>query len=277
LITGENGSGKGTVARALHAVSLRAAKAFVVVNAGGLSEGLFESELFGHVKGAFTDAKTDRVGRFELAEGGTLFLDEIANVPLALQPKLLRVLETGEFERVGSSRTRRVDVRILSATNADLHQDVAAGRFRQDLLFRLNTIEIRLPPLRERREDIPALGQSFLKQHTQRYRKRVTGFEASALRALAEHTWPGNVRELDHAVERAVLMTQGPEIKAGDLGLRAGSADAAAKLDDMSLEEVEAFLIKKALARFDGNVSRAAEALGLSRSALYRRLQRYGL
>jgi DNA-binding NtrC family response regulator len=277
LITGENGSGKGTVARALHAVSLRAGRPLATVNAGGLSEGVFESELFGHVKGAFTDAKADRVGRFEMADGGTLFLDEIANVPLNLQPKLLRVLETGEFERVGSSKTRRVDVRILSATNSDLHQEVGSGRFRQDLLFRLNTIEIRLPPLRERREDIPALGQSFLKQHAQRYRKRVTGFDASALRALAEHTWPGNVRELDHAVERAVLMTQGPEIKAGDLGLRAGSADAAAKLDDMSLEEVEAFLIKKALARFDGNVSRAAEALGLSRSALYRRLQRYGL
>jgi DNA-binding NtrC family response regulator len=277
LITGENGTGKGTVARALHVVSLRAGRPLATVNAGGLSEGVFESELFGHVKGAFTDAKTDRVGRFEMADGGTLFLDEIANVPLNLQPKLLRVLETGEFERVGSSKTRRVDVRILSATNSDLHQEVSTGRFRQDLLFRLNTIEIRLPPLRERKEDIAALAQHFLKQHAQRYRKRVTAFEAAALRALSEHAWPGNVRELDHAVERAVLMTQGPEIKAGDLGLRAGSQDAATKLDDMSLEEVEAFLIKKALGRFDGNVSRAAEALGLSRSALYRRLQRYGL
>ena len=277
LITGENGTGKGTVARALHVVSLRAGRPLATVNAGGLSEGVFESELFGHVKGAFTDAKTDRVGRFEMADGGTLFLDEIANVPLNLQPKLLRVLETGEFERVGSSKTRRVDVRILSATNSDLPQEVSTGRFRQDLLFRLNTIEIRLPPLRERKEDVAALAQHFLKQHAQRYRKRVTGFEAAALRALSEHAWPGNVRELDHAVERAVLMTQGPEIKAGDLGLRAGSQDAATKLDDMSLEEVEAFLIKKALGRFDGNVSRAAEALGLSRSALYRRLQRYGL
>jgi len=277
LITGENGTGKGTVARALHVVSLRAGRPLATVNAGGLSEGVFESELFGHVKGAFTDAKTDRVGRFEMADGGTLFLDEIANVPLNLQPKLLRVLETGEFERVGSSKTRRVDVRILSATNSDLHQEVSTGRFRQDLLFRLNTIEIRLPPLRERKEDIAALAQHFLKQHAQRYRKRVTGFESAAVRALSEHVWPGNVRELDHAVERAVLMTQGPEIKAGDLGLRAGSQDAATKLDDMSLEEVEAFLIKKALGRFDGNVSRAAEALGLSRSALYRRLQRYGL
>jgi DNA-binding NtrC family response regulator len=277
LITGENGTGKGTVARALHVVSLRANRPLATVNAGGLSEGLFESELFGHVKGAFTDAKTDRVGRFEMADGGTLFLDEIANVPLNLQPKLLRVLETGEFERVGSSKTRRVDVRILSATNSDLQQETATGRFRQDLLFRLNTIEIRLPPLRERKEDIAALAQHFLRQHAQRYRKRATGFDVGAMRALSEHAWPGNVRELDHSIERAVLMTQGPEIKAGDLGLRAGGAEGATKLDDMSLEEVEAFLIKKALGRFDGNVSRAAEALGLSRSALYRRLQRYGL
>jgi DNA-binding NtrC family response regulator len=276
LITGENGSGKGTVARALHAVSLRAAKAFVVVNAGGLSEGVFESELFGHVKGAFTDAKADRVGRFELADGGTLFLDEIANVPLALQPKLLRVLETGEFERVGSSRTRRVDVRILSATNADLRGEVGSGRFRQDLLFRLNTIEIHVPPLRERREDIPLLARHFLRQHVQRYRKRVTGFAAAALKQLCEHAWPGNVRELDHAVERGVLMTAGDELRAEDLVLKQGS-DGAKNLEDMSLEDVERVLIQKALARCDGNVSRAAGALGLSRSALYRRLQRYGL
>jgi DNA-binding NtrC family response regulator len=276
LISGENGCGKGTVAQALHTVSARAGKPLVTVNAGGLSEGVFESELFGHVKGAFTDAKADRVGRFELADGGTLFLDEIANVPLNLQPKLLRVLETGEFERVGSSRTRRVDVRILSATNADLHQEVASGRFRQDLLFRLNTIEIRVPPLRERREDIPPLAHHFLKQHTQRYRKRVTAFEPAALKALSDHPWPGNVRELDHAVERAVLMAQASEVRVSDLGLRSGG-EGPARLEELSLEEVEAFLIKKALARFDGNVSRAADALGLSRSALYRRLQRYGL
>jgi DNA-binding NtrC family response regulator len=216
------------------------------------------------------------VGRFELADGGTLFLDEIANVPPGLQSKLLRVVETGEFERVGSSRTRRVDVRILSATNADLHAEVAAGRFRQDLLFRLNTIEIRMPPLRDRRPDIPPLAHHFLRQHAQRYRKRVTGFEPAALEALLAHPWPGNVRELDHAVERAVLMTQAPQVRAIDLGLRAAPEDSR-RLDDMSLEEVESFLIKKALGRFDGNVSRAAEALGLSRSALYRRLQRYGL
>ncbi len=276
LITGENGSGKGTVAQAVHRVSPRSGKPLVTVNAGGLSEGVFESELFGHVKGAFTDAKADRVGRFELADGGTLFLDEIANVPLNLQPKLLRVLETGEFEPVGSSRTRRVDVRILSATNAQLNEEVEAGRFRQDLLFRLNTIEMRVPPLRERREDIPLLAQSFLGRRARRYRKGVKGFEPAAVKALVEHPWPGNVRELDHAVERGALMARGDRIGVADLGLRPAE-EGGSRLEDMSLEDVECFLIKKTLARFDGNVSRASEALGLSRSALYRRLQRYGL
>jgi DNA-binding NtrC family response regulator len=228
------------------------------------------------VKGAFTDAKTDRVGRFELADGGTLFLDEIANVPLNLQPKLLRVLETGDFERVGSSRTRQVSVRIVSATNATLSEEVSSGRFRQDLLFRLNTIEIRLPALRDRREDIPALASHFLKQHAQRYRKHLTAFEPVAMQALLDHPWPGNIRELDHAIERGVLMAQASVIRLGELGLRL-DRDQGSRVEDMSLEEVEGFLIKKAMARFDGNVSQAAKALGLSRSALYRRLQRYGL
>ena len=276
LITGENGTGKGVVAQALHAASTRASRPMVTVNAGGLSEGVFESELFGHVKGAFTDAKVDRVGRFELADGGTLFLDEIANVAPAQQVKLLRVLETGEFERVGSSKTRRVSVRVISATNSDLFEEVAAGRFRQDLLFRLNTVEIRLPPLRERREDITLLAMHFLRQHARHYRKRLTGFDSAALQMLAEHHWPGNVRELDHAVERGVLMSLGELVRAGDLSLKP-SREGASRLEEMSLEEVEAFLIKKAMARYDGNVSHAARALGLSRSALYRRLQRYGL
>jgi DNA-binding NtrC family response regulator len=227
------------------------------------------------VKGAFTDARADRVGRFELADGGTLFLDEIANVPASQQAKLLRVLETGEFERLGSSRTRKVDVRILTATNANLHAEVAAGRFRQDLLFRLNTIEIAVPPLRERREDIPALAQYFLRQHAQRYRKGALGFDPTALRALLDHPWPGNVRELDHAVERAALLARGDTVQAADLGLRR-DGEARMPLEEMSLEDVESLLVQKAMARFGGNVSHAARALGLSRSALYRRLEKHG-
>ena len=277
VVTGEHGTGKELVAQWLHAVSPRATRSFIAVNMGGLSEGVFESELFGHVRGAFTDAKTDRVGRFELADGGTLFLDEIANVPLSQQAKLLRVIETGEFERLGSSRTRRVDVRIISATNADLNEEIGSGRFRQDLLFRLNTIEVHLPSLRDRKEDLPLLAHHFLRQHAQRYRKRLTGFEAGALQMLLEHGWPGNVRELDHAIERAVLMSAGALVKPSDLGLRPAGGGAAGRLEDMSLEDVECFLIKKAMTRYDGNVSQAAKALGLSRSALYRRLQRYGL
>jgi DNA-binding NtrC family response regulator len=278
LIIGENGTGKGVVARALHAASGRASRPLVTLNAGGISEGVFESELFGHVKGAFTDARSDRVGRFELADGGTLFLDEIANVPASQQGKLLRVLETGEFERLGSSRTRRVDVRILSATNADLRAEVAAGRFRQDLLFRLNTIEIRVPPLRERREDIPLLAQQFLRAHARRYRKDVSGFEPAALQALLDHSWPGNVRELDHAVERAALMSQGGRVRPADLGLRqGGDGGGVPPLEEMSLEQVEGVLIRKALDRYGGNVSHAARALGLSRSALYRRMAKFGL
>jgi DNA-binding NtrC family response regulator len=276
LITGENGTGKGLVAQTLHSVSLRSTRPLVTVNTGGLAEGIFESELFGHVKGAFTDAKVDRVGRFEMADSGTLFLDEIANISQNLQSKLLRTIETGEFERVGSSKTRRVDVRIFSATNADLNASVAEGRFRQDLLFRLNTIEIRLPPLRDRREDIPILAAHFLRQHAEHYRKPITGFEEGAVKALLAHPWPGNVRELDHTVERGVLMSQGETVRAADLVLRAGK-EGPPRLEEMSLEDVEALLIKKALARFNGNVSHAANALGLSRSALYRRLQRYGL
>jgi DNA-binding NtrC family response regulator len=279
LVTGEHGTGKEVVARTLHALSNRAAKPMVTVNVGGLAEGVFESEMFGHVKGAFTDAKADRVGRFDLADGGTLFLDEIANVPLTQQAKLLRVLETGELERVGSSKTHRVDVRILSATNAELAEEVAGGRFRGDLLFRLNTIEIHLPPLRDRREDIPLLAAHFLNQHAKRYRKHLTGFENAALQALREHPWPGNVRELDHAIERAALMAQKSTISATDLGLAASgnSSLQSGRLEDMSVEEVESFLIRTALTRFGNNVSQAANALGLSRSALYRRMQRYGI
>jgi DNA-binding NtrC family response regulator len=275
LITGENGTGKGLIAQALHAVSARAALPFISVNMGGLPEGVFESELFGHVRGAFTDAKSDRAGRFELADGGTLFMDEIGNIPLNQQSKILRTLETGEYERVGSSKTFHVNVRLISATNADISAEVTNGKFRQDLLFRLNTIAIHLPPLRERREDIPLLAQFFLKQHVERYRKAITGFDAGALEAMQGHAWPGNVRELDHAVERGVLMATGKVVRTADLGLNAGSA--APRIEDMSLEEVEAHLIRKTLARCDGNARHAAEELGLSRSAFYRRLEKYGL
>jgi DNA-binding NtrC family response regulator len=275
LITGEPGTGKEIVAQTLHAVSQRASRRIITVNAGGLSEGVFESELFGHVRGAFTDAKTDRVGRFELADGSTLFLDEIANITPVQQARLLRVLQTGELERVGSSKTRKVDVRIISATNADLNEEVAAGRFRADLLFRLNAIEMHLPPLRERREDIPLLASHFLGQYAQRYRKRLTTFDSAAMQSLLEHSWPGNVRELAHSLERAVLLAQGEVVQSADLGLRT-SRSSATRLEEMSLEQVENILIRKALSRYDGNVSQAAKALGLSRSALYRRLQRYG-
>lgn len=276
LVTGEPGTGKEVVARTLHAISERASRPLVTVNAGGLAEGVFESELFGHVKGAFTDAKMDRTGRFELADSGTLFLDEIANVPHNLQAKLLRVLETGEMEKVGSSKTKRVNVRVISATNADVAEEVGSGRFREDLLFRLNTIEIHLPPLRERREDLPLLASHFLSVYAQRYRKRLNGFDQPAMQALLDNHWQGNVRELNHVVERAVLMAGDNVVRLADLALRSVQTGPA-KLEDMSLEEVEAFLIRKALARYDGNVSHAASALGLSRSALYRRLQRYNL
>jgi DNA-binding NtrC family response regulator len=277
LITGENGTGKSLVAHLIHANSGRADKSFVSVNIGGLSEGVFESELFGHVKGAFTDAKADRIGRFELADGGTLFLDEIGTVPLGKQSRLLRVLETGELERVGSSKTINVDTRVISATNADLNEEVAAGRFRQDLLFRLNTIQLHLPPLRERPEDIPLLAKTFLERHAGRYGKDLRAFEPIALQALQEHSWPGNVRELDHAILRAALMAEGTTVRAAHLGLGAQTGAASQRIEDMSLEEVEAYLIKKALARHNGNALKAAEAMGLSRSAFYRRLEKYGL
>jgi len=276
LITGEHGTGKEVVAQTLHVLSVRSGRPMITVNTGGLPEGTFESELFGHVKGAFTDARSDRVGRFELADRGTLFLDEIANVPLKQQAKLLRVLETGEMERVGSSKTNKVDVRVISATNADLKQESSEGRFRSDLLFRLNTVELHIPPLRERREDIPLLASHFLKLYAQRYRKPVKSFEPAAMEKMLEHPWPGNVRELDHAVERSVLMATAEQIHPSDLGLETERATSA-KIEDMSLEEVESLLIKKALTRHCGNISHAAEALGLSRSALYRRMQKYGL
>lgn len=276
LVTGEHGTGKEVVARTIHALSLRAGRPLVAVNTGGLAEGVFESELFGHVKGAFTDARTDRIGRFELAEGGTVFLDEIGNVPMRQQSKLLRVIESGEVERVGSSRSKKVDVRVISATNADLQVACQSGEFREDLLFRLNTVEIHLPALRERREDIPALAMHFLTQYASRYRRPVKGFEPTAAQSLLQHSWPGNVRELEHTMERAVLMCRTEQIAAADLGLGMQRSQQQ-NLEELSLETVESILIRKSLQRFHGNVSQAAEALGLSRGALYRRMEKYGL
>jgi len=276
LITGESGSGKGLVARVIHANSRRAERSLVIVNIGSLSETVFESEMFGHVKGAFTDAKTDRVGRFELADGGTLFLDEIANIPVAQQARLLRVLEDGEFERLGSSRTLQTDVRVLAATNADLQAEIDAGRFRSDLLYRLNTIHIHLPPLRERGDDIPRLAQRFLERHAQRHRRKVDGFTDSALSALRRYGWPGNVRELNHVIERAVLMCRGRTIGPADLRLDGGPMPGAAERA-MTLEAIELEAIRAALARHAGNVVAAADELGVSRSALYRRMEKFGL
>ena len=276
LVTGEHGTGKEIVAKLLHAASPRSRMPLVAVNAGGLPEGTFESEIFGHVKGAFTDARTDRIGRFELANNGTLFLDEIANVPMRQQAKLLRVLETGELERVGSSQTRRVDVRVISATNAKLHEEAASGNFREDLLFRLNTVEINLPALRDRREDIPLLAAHFLGKCKMRYRKQVTGFSPAAMQQMMQYPWPGNVRELEHTVERAVLLSRSDEIEPSNLAI-SSSRSSMQSFENMSIDEVEALLIRKVLRRCDGNISQAAEALGLSRAALYRRIEKYGL
>jgi DNA-binding NtrC family response regulator len=274
LITGENGSGKGIVAQALHAASHRRDKTLVTVNTASVPESVFESELFGHVAGAFTDAKTDRMGRFRLADEGTLFLDEIAAVPVKLQSKLLRVLENGEFEPIGSSKTCRVNVRILSATNANLDKEVAAGRFRQDLLYRLNTVHIHVPVLRERPEDIPLLANHFLQGYVTKYRKAITGFNKSAMEALLDYPWPGNVRQLDHAIERAVLMAQTSQLDPADLGLQP-SESAGPQFENMTLDQIECWAVRKAFDRHEGDISKTAEALGLSRAALYRRIEKY--
>ncbi len=275
LITGEPGTGKSLLAKLIHDWSDRAEKSFISVNAGGLPETVFESEMFGHVKGAFTDAKADRAGRFELADGGTLFMDEIGNVPPAQQARLLRALETGEFERVGSSRTQRADVRVVSATNADLSVMIREGRFRADLLFRINTVEIRLPPLRERREEILELATTALGKKAAQYGREVKGFDAGALAALQQYAWPGNVRELNSVVERSLLLANGAEVGVADLRLSAGKGPPS--LEEMSLEDAERALIRSAIRRNGGSVQAAAEALGLSRSAMYRRLEKLGL
>jgi DNA-binding NtrC family response regulator len=277
LLTGEHGTGKEVAATWLHALSERRSKPMVTMNAGGLAEGIAESELFGHVKGAFTDARVDRIGCFELADEGTLFLDEIANMPVRLQAKLLRVLQTGEVQRVGSSRLRFVNVRVLSATNADLAVETAAGRFREDVLYRLNTVVIHLSPLRERREDIEPLAAHYLAHYAARYRKPLAGFDEAARAALLAHRWPGNVRELAHSIERAVLMAEpsAAALSSRHLGLTAQPRGDTG--EPLSLEDAERIFIEKVLARHGGDVRLAAEQLGMSRSALYRRLQQYGV
>jgi DNA-binding NtrC family response regulator len=279
LITGEHGTGKEVVAAWVHGLSERRNKPLVTMNAGGLAEGIAESELFGHVKGAFTDARVDRIGCFEMADEGTLFLDEIANMPVRLQAKLLRVLQTGEVQRVGSSRLRYVNVRMLSATNADLQAEIAAGRFREDLLYRLNTVVIHVPPLRDRKDDIEPLARHFLSHYAARYRKPLTGFDPDAVTMLRAHPWPGNVRELAHAVERAVLMADPSAslVTSRNIGLQPARSPGGAAPDDLSLEDAERVFIEKVLARHHGDVRQAAQQLGMSRSALYRRLQQYGV
>jgi DNA-binding NtrC family response regulator len=278
LITGEHGTGKDVVARWIHALSARADGPFVAVNAGGLADGVLESELFGHVKGAFTDARADRLGCFEMADGGTLFLDEIGTMPVGQQQKLLRALQAGEFHAVGSSKVRRADVRVVSATNADIGRAVSEGRFREDLLYRLNTVEIALPPLRERREDIPLVAGHFLQRQAVRrggHASTAPALSAGAMQALLDHGWPGNIRELEHVIERACLMAQGDTIEEADLFLRTRREGGGGSFDEMTLEEAERTLIERALRRFAGNVTDAARALGVSRSALYRRLQQF--
>jgi DNA-binding NtrC family response regulator len=276
LVLGENGTGKGVVARLIHRRSKRADAALVKVNMGGIADSVFEAEMFGHVRGAFTDAKTDRIGRFEAADGGTLFLDEIANIPVPQQAKLLRVVEDGELERVGSSRTLKVDVRLIAATNADLAAEVAAGRFRKDLLFRLNTVEIHLPPLRERREDIVPLAQSFLARSARRYERVGMHLGAAVLRALEEYPWPGNVRELSHVMERAVLNASGAQITQLDFGIPLDTPTGA-PVANQTLDAAEQDMIRNALERCAGNIQKTAEMLGLSRAALYRRLEKFGI
>lgn len=276
LITGESGTGKGLIAQVLHERSQRAARSLVVVNIGALAESVFESELFGHVKGAYTDAGSDRIGRFEIADGGTLFLDEIANIPAAQQARLLRVLENGEFERLGSSRTQQSDVRVVAATNAEIDAEVEAGRFRRDLLYRLNTIHIHLPPLRERSADLLKLARHFLDRHALAHRRDIEGFSESAVMALQRYRWPGNVRELDHVIERAVLMSPSHWIEAADLRLDPVGATPATGTP-VTLDEAERALLAAALQRHNGNVLTAAKELDISRSSMYRRMEKHGL
>tara|TARA_R110001599_G_scaffold1889_3_gene9599 strand:- start:64994 stop:66370 length:1377 start_codon:yes stop_codon:yes gene_type:complete len=278
LILGENGTGKEMIARALHRRSARHENVFMNVDMGAISESLFESELFGYVKGAFTDAKEDKAGRFELANGGTLFLDEIGNLPVPLQSKLLTVLQNRKVNRVGSAKSKEIDIRLVCATNQSLKEMVADSAFRQDLLFRINTIEIQLPPLRDRIEDIEALTDHFIKLYSKKYKKEVNGCSKETITKLEKHSWPGNVRELQHSVERAVIMSETNTLLPGDFLLTQETNDTEQVVfDDYNLEEVEKMVLRKALKKHEGNISKAADELGLTRASLYRRMDKYGL
>lgn len=279
LILGENGTGKELIARAIHRNSSRQHENFVSVDLGSITETLFESELFGHKKGAFTDAKEDRAGRFELANRGTLFLDEIGNLSMPLQAKLLTVIQNRRVSRVGSNKETQVDLRLICATNMPLYEMVKENRFRQDLLYRINTIEIEIPPLRERFEDIPLLANHFLKHYNARYNKNISRLSEAALTRMHKHTWPGNIRELQHAIERAVILSNSNVLQPEDFNLMpaAGKEEGQLSLDAYNLEEVEKLLIRKVLKKYNGNITQAASELGLTRSSLYRRLEKHGL
>ncbi len=280
LILGENGTGKELVARAIHRHSNRASEVFISVDMGAISQTLFESELFGHTRGAFTDAKEDRAGRFEIASGGTLFLDEIGNLTMALQAKLLSVLQSRQVTRVGSNKPKPIDIRLICATNMPLYDMVKKSDFRQDLLYRINTIEVRIPPLRERLDDIPLLAGHFLGQYAKKYNKPIRSLSPSLIKRMQKYTWPGNVRELQHAVERAVIMSRNQVLEAEDFFLNyhgKETDDNAVNLDAYNIEEMERILIRKALKRHNGNITQAAQELGLTRSSLYRRMEKYDI
>lgn len=278
LILGENGTGKELVARALRRQSRRASEVFISVDMGAIAETLFESELFGHMRGAFTDAREDRPGRFELASGGTLFLDEIGNLSLAMQAKLLSVLEKRKVTRLGSNKPREIDIRLICATNMPIYDMVARNEFRQDLLYRMNTVEINLPALHQRHGDIPLLVNHFLAMFAKKYQKTITGVSPPALKKLQKYQWPGNIRELRHTLERAIILAESPMLQPADFLFPESEKEAdGVVFDNYNLEDVEKTIIRKALKKHEGNVSHAAKELGLTRTSLYRRMEKYGL
>lgn len=278
LILGENGTGKELVARAIHRNSLRKDEIFISVDLGSITESLFESELFGYEKGAFTDAKKEKAGRFEVASGGSLFLDEIGNLSLQFQTKLLTVLERREIVRVGATRPKPIDVRLICATNNNIHQMVGENSFRQDLLYRINTVEIHLPPLRERTGDIPLLTSHYIKVYAKKYKKNIKGISANALKKMNQYSWPGNVRELQHAIERAVIMSDGNILEPEDFILTTqANKSSEVELNTYNLDDVEKTIIMKVLKQYQGNITQAAQELGITRTSLYRRMEKYDL